>query len=145
MVDHIQEIKSVVFSEKYKTIMDSIKSTTGIKIFEEYEDAMAAIDSRRLVLSGVSYKEIHKALNNEDDLFKFSINKLTKKGKDVEQEGFEPSALVKSHGYSKGFLLINLVELIVAKRGVKELEQYFKSSRIPDWKKYSKEVLSFVP
>ncbi|NBF12636.1 hypothetical protein [Pseudomonas sp. Fl4BN1] len=145
MLDHIQEIKSIIFCEKYESIVNAIKSAAGIEIFQEYEDVMVAIDARRIALSGVSYKEIQEALNDGEGLLKFSINKLAKKDQDVEQEGYEPSVLVKCHGYSKAFLLINLVDLIVARRGSKELEQYFKSSRIPDWKNYAKEVLNFVP
>lgn len=144
MVGDAQEVKSIVLCEQYQSIVKSIKDATGIEIFEDYEDVMASIDSKRFALSGLSCNEVMESLKDKNSLFKFSINKITKINKSIEQDGYEPSELVKSHGYSQGFLLANLMEFAIAKRGHKELEQYLKVSRIPDWKAYAKEVLSFI-
>lgn len=145
MTDDTQEVKSIILCEQYQSIVDSIKKATEIKIHEDYNDVLASMDSKRLALSGLSYDEVMESLKDKPSLLTYSINKFKNIHKDIEQDGYEPSTLIKSHGYAQGFLLANLMEFEIAKRGHKELEQYLKASRIPDWKNYAKEVSSFMP
>ncbi len=145
MTDSTQEVKSIILCEQYQSIVDSIKKATNIKIHEDYNDILASMDSKRFALSGLSYGEIMESLKDEFSLLIYSINKFKNIQKDIEQDGYQPSTLIKSHSYAQGFLLANLMEFEIAKRGHKELEQYLKASRIPHWKNYAKEVLSFMP
>ncbi|MCQ2995614.1 hypothetical protein NLO95_16010 [Pseudomonas syringae] len=145
MTDGTQEVKSIILCEQYQSIVNSIKKATEIKIYEGDDDILASIVSKRLALSGLSYDEIMESLKDEFSLLTYSINKFKNIQKDIEQDGYEPSTPIKSHGYAQGFLLANLMEFEIAKRGHKELEQYLKASRIPHWKNYAKEVLSFMP
>ncbi|MCQ3032301.1 hypothetical protein NLO88_16720 [Pseudomonas syringae] len=145
MTDGTQEVKSIILCEQYQSIVDSIKKATNIKIHEDYNDILASMDSKRFALSGLSYDEVMESLKDKLSLLTYSINKFKNIQKDIEQDGYEPSTPIKSHGYAQGFLLANLMEYEIAKRGHKELEQYLKASRIPGWKNYAKEVLSFMP
>ncbi|MCD5973497.1 hypothetical protein [Pseudomonas quasicaspiana] len=145
MTDDTQEVKSIILCEEYQSIVNSIKKATNIKIHEDYNDILASMDSKRFALSGLSHDEVMESLKDKPSLLTYSINKFKNIQKDTEQDGHEPSTLIKSHGYAQGFLLANLMEFEIAKRGRKELEQYLKASRIPDWKNYAKEVLSFMP
>lgn len=149
---NIFDMQEFVSSPLYHSICLAIAKTIPITIISDYSDTMANLDIQRIVNSNLSIKELQNTLiNNKDELINYSINKYKMTYIDEEIEDYpigeeveERPTNIKYTGYSKGFLLMNLIEYSLMKRGNQELEEYLKKSRIPQAKKYAKEIKSFL-
>ncbi|MCD0476269.1 hypothetical protein LPB87_17905 [Flavobacterium sp. EDS] len=129
-------------------------------IFEIVEKSNKKIDTNNYMSSIQYAKEaIKKAdqseeklldflVKNIDEVISFSVKKLTtlnstdEKDEDddwISDDGDEDE-VVEELGLSMTFLIYYLIELILIKKGDDSLEKYLKKMRIPNAKKYAKEL-----
>lgn len=154
MVDEYKAVKDIVASESYRRIFMELAAFLKIAVDSNYEEIFARLDSAKMVRAELNKSDIDHVLEAEAKSIKtYSINKyLGLQGVTDEQdypEDAKPSAdekdIVLAVGnYAQGFLLTNIIEYILAKEGAVRLQQYFKLSRIPKAKEYSKQVLNWV-
>lgn len=145
-------VKGFVLSSSYQALCLIICQKIPIKRVPDYSDVMASLDMKRLLNASLSLQELEDVLlSHQDELIRFSINKFKKMHHVPETEDYPPGeeveekpAVVDVIGYSQGFLLMNLIEFILTKKGINELKAYFKKSRIPQADQYAIEVMSFL-
>jgi hypothetical protein len=140
--------KNIISSSKYQDLIDSIKKRTKIKILSEYRDTTATRDEQKMKFAHLSSDDALKLLENDKDIFsefvllkmqKFENAKIDEEypvGEKPEQENDNEIIL----GYSKSFLLLYLIEYFLLKTNSSGLEPYLKATRIPNAKKYEKEL-----
>ncbi|WP_212629399.1 hypothetical protein [Pseudomonas sp. KB-10] len=149
VIDVVNNTKCIVQSDLYQGIVREIKSLIPIKIRPSYEDVFANIESKRVLLSGLSFEDVSDTLlNDRAGIITYSTAKFTKNHNvDCEQEGYKDSeseGSVDFGEYSQGFLLANVLEYVLAKKDLLQLEEYIKASRIPNAKAYTKEIVDLV-
>lgn len=140
--------KQIIDSSQYKNLVDNIKKSKRLKVLSEYRDAVASRDEQKMKLANLSKEEAMKLLEMDKDFFnKFVLYKMQKfenakideeypNGEEPEQENDNETIL----GYSKNFLLLYLIEYFLLKTNPSGLEPYLKATRIPNAKKYEKEL-----
>lgn len=107
---------------------------------------------KRLNNSALTIKELQDVMvTDRDKLIRYSISKFrsTHNVEEIEEYPIgestdEKPTNIEISGYSRGFLLMNLIEYTLAKQGIQVLEEYLKKSRIPQAKKYAKDIMTFL-
>lgn len=140
--------KQIISSSQYQNLIDTIQKRIRLKILNEYRDTVATRDEQKMKLANLSSDEALKLLEDDKSIFSgFVLLKLQKfenakideeypEGEEPEQEDDNETVL----GYSKSFLLLYLIEYFLLKTNPSELEPYLKATRIPNAKKYEKEL-----
>lgn len=140
--------KQIINSSQYQSIVDNIQRRIKLKILSEYRDTAARRDEQKMKLANLSGEEIMKVLETDkDDFIQFSLCKMQRFEnvkideeypiwEKPEQEDDNETIL----GYSKGFLLLYLIEYYLLKNNPSELEPYLKAIRIPNARKYKNEL-----
>ena len=140
--------KQIIDSNPYRNLVDNIQKRTRLKVLSEYRDAVASRDEQKMKLANLSKEEAMKLLEMDKEIFnEFVLCKMQKfqnakideefpNGEEPEQEDENETIL----GYSKNFLLLYLIEYFLLKTNPSGLEPYLKATRIPNAKKYEKEL-----
>lgn len=140
--------KSIIGSNQYQNLIDKIQKRTKLKILSEYRDAVATRDEHKMGIAHLSANDTLELLENDMKNFsEFVLLKMKKfenakideeypEGEEQDQEDDNETVL----GYSKSFLLLYLIEYFLLKTNPNELEPYLKAIRIPNTKKYEKEL-----
>jgi hypothetical protein len=154
MVGNTQSIaKRIVLSSEYQSLLNELRESLVIPVEADYEDMLAEFDDESLSVSRLDENEIFKALNEEvSQIQVYSEKKFRALDGAPDEQEFAPgeqveiddSKEVEEGVYSQGFLLINIIEYLLAKADVDRLQAYLKLQRIPNAKKYAKQVFEFV-
>jgi hypothetical protein len=140
--------KKIINSNQYQSLIEDIRKRTKLKILTEYRETAANRDEQKIKLAHLSEENIFAVIDTKTDSFKkFALLKMQKfenlqvveeypEGEELEEEDNNETIL----GYSKGFLFMYLIEYILLKDKPDELLNYLKSVRIPQAKKYEKEL-----
>ncbi len=141
-------MKNLVQSKCYQKAVQEIKGKTNIGVDADYDDVLAELDNNRVAKAGVEVSDIVELLDSDYiQIVNFAIGKLVKfhnakideeypKGEEVEKEDCN-----EVHGnYVISFLLMYLLEYYFLKNNPSELESYLKAIRVPNAKKYSREL-----
>lgn len=145
-------MKKFIDSELYFAACQAIVKATKIKIFPIYSDALVALDNNKIEIARLTIEQIENLLGHYfNEIVKFSILKLQKydgliieqdypSGEELDEDNRDSNEVSK--GYSKGFLLINLIEFYILKNAPNFLVNYLKAIRIPKPEKYANEIKS---
>ena len=140
--------KQIIDSCQYKNLVDNLQKRTKLKVLSEYREAVASRDEKKMKLANLSEEEAMKLLEMDKEIFnEFVLCKMQKfenvkideeypNREEPEQEDDNETIL----GYSKSFLLLYLIEYFLLKTNPSGLEPYLKATRIPNAKKYEKEL-----
>lgn len=142
--------KDVLDSPAYEEILAEVARRTGISIFPQYPAPLQELDSKNVTLAAAPVDTLKDVLQTDRaNLVEFSVEKLKKfDGVATKQEyppGEEPGdedrdSNVTVQGYSRGFLLINLLEYFVLRDRPDALEAFLKARRIPQAKQYATDL-----
>lgn len=145
-------MKEFIESNNYQNAISDIQKIAKISIYPIYPASLIELDKQKLEKSGATLADIEALLVEHFELVvKYSLEKLKKYDNlKIEQEypsGEEPGEDDEdsdeiSQGYSKGFLLINLIEIFLLKYNQEYLINYLKSIRIPKAENYADELKS---
>jgi hypothetical protein len=143
-------LEKLVSSPVYKKTISALKKKAKFKIARDpfFEPSF----TKRLKAAGLKVKDLETVLTTEFDRFvDFSAGKMKQSDYDEQEypKGEKPGkddkdVIIEDLGYDPGFLIINMIEFILAKRGRKELELYFKAIRIPYASKYAKRIMGII-
>lgn len=145
--------RNIVLSSEYQSLLNELRESLVIPVEVDYEDMLAEFDDESLSVSQLSESEIFKALSEEvPQIQAYSERKFRTLDGAPEEQEFAPgeqieiddSEEVRRSVYSQGFLLINIIEYLLAKADTDRLQAYLKLQRIPNAKKYSNQVLEFI-
>jgi len=135
----------------YRCVLLKIKNKIKINVKEEIHSIYLNKFDESMVKAKISFEDIILLLETNSELEKISnyvVKKLIKYDGCNEQEypdGEEPDEdekdiIISDDGYSVAFLAFHLIEYCVLKQNKNEIDNYVKAIRIPNAKKYSKEV-----
>jgi hypothetical protein len=143
-------VNKIIESDLYKKGVQEICKAVNIKTYPKYSDTEIELDIDMLEIANVTIDDLLTLLTGDfNKLISFSVAKIVKfDGVEEVQEypvGEEPDEDDKDdnivhQGYSKGFLLAYAVEYFILKHKPETLDNYLKISRIPQAKKYAKEL-----
>lgn len=146
--------EQVIGSIAYKEMLSELVTIAGIEIEPEYSEVFARLDSAKISRAKLDAEElIGFLISNTDAIKKYSIDKLHAFSDDEDDEeypvGSEPredekSKILSVGKYSQGFLLTNIIEYALVTAGREKLLEYVKSSRIPQAKKYTDQIVKLV-
>lgn len=155
MVDSYTDIaKKIVSSDAYQAILIELQDSLSIPLEQSYESMLAEFDGESLSLSQLDESDIIVVLHNESQQIKVYSEKKFRAtdgaleaqeypfGEEPEMDDCEED--LNGGAYSQGFLLKNIIEYLLAKKGVKYLESYLKMERIPYAKAYARQILTFI-
>lgn len=146
----MEEIKRFIESKKYKILVNEICKSVKIKIEPVYDDVLCNLDYVKLEKASITISDLEEILEKDHtELVIFSISKLMKyhgvkmqqeypKGEEPDEEDRDNNIVHK--GYSQGFLLLYAIEYFLLKYKPDTLDNYLKLNRIPQAKKYVKEL-----
>lgn len=155
----INVIKELVSSELYQSIITDIQRSNLLKISatecenKKTEAIIYGLLLRNITNADLSIEAIKDCLVvHREELVQYSIKKhhvidgVKDKQEYPEGEEIEEESKEICQGYSKIFVLMNIIEYVLAKQGKVLLENYLKRNRIPCAKKYTKQILTeFMP
>lgn len=146
--------KKIVASDAYKTILVELQESLSIPLEQSYESMLAEFDGESLSLAQLDESDIVVVLHNESQKIKAYSEKKFRAtdcaseaqeypfGEEPEMDDNEED--LNGGAYSQGFLLKNIIEYLLAKKGVKYLESYLRMERIPYAKAYARQILTFI-
>lgn len=144
----MQKSIKVIESEAYIDCINSIENKVSLKILDKYRENMANRDSDKMDKANVSSLEIINILEEDRiEFLDFLFSKIKKyenvkfkedypKDEEPEDEDNNEEVL----GYAKGFILLYAIEFFLLKNRPTDLERYLKETRVPQAKKYAKEL-----
>ncbi|MFK7112912.1 hypothetical protein V3468_00490 [Flavobacterium oreochromis] len=140
--------KLVVESEQYQNLIDKVKQRTKLKILSEYRDLAAGRDEQKMNIANLSKEVALQLLEfDKENFMQFVLLKMQKFENVKIDEEFPENENIEIEddneiilGYSKSFLLIYLIEYFLLKTTPLKLEIYLKETRVPNAKKYEKEL-----
>jgi hypothetical protein len=155
MVNRGAEIaKKIVCSGEYQRVLDDLSVSLKIAVEPSYDGMLIEFDGEVIELSKLNESELFFAVaSRAAEIKSYSIKKfIATDNATCEQEypsGEQPeeddNTGEESEGvYSQGFLLINIVEFLLAERGDQCLLDFLKASRIPKAGAYAKQVRTFI-
>lgn len=152
MVDDAEGLYEFAFSPRYQERLDEVRKRTGISIHAQYDDVIFKFDKGRVAASGVSPRDIETLVRVHDDRFidfcvakieffkKNAVEQEFPKGEEVEEFDQKEQVL----GFSRGILLMYAIEFLLGAKGRQYLDEYVKKARIPNAKKYVKDILDLI-
>jgi hypothetical protein len=137
----MDEVSAFVESKAYSDMVGRIIERTRIRLYPSYPPALQEVDRKTVQASGLTLDELRGLLSSDSDrLTKYAVAKIRKtRGETAVQEypegeepgGDEADTVIEDRGYSRGFLLMDLVEYYLLKNRPEDLETYLKKRRIP--------------
>lgn len=152
MVKDLQDLYEFSLSPHYQAPLDEVCKQTGVSIHERYDEFIFQLDKEGIEASGVRPRDIEELVLMPGGRFirfcvakieffkKHAIEQEFPQGEEVEQFDQKEKLL----GFSRGILLMYAVEFLLGETGGQYLEEYAKKARIPNAKKYVKEVLRLI-
>lgn len=149
MVKIMEKLREFIGSDVYENAIKKICQLTNINIYSVYNDVLLKLDNDKLEKAELDIEELTELLKSDyAKLINYVIAKLVKFHgvKEVQEypEGEEPEDDAESNksdqGYSKGFLLMYIIEYAIIRKKPDELDNYLKLNRIPHAKQYAKEI-----
>jgi hypothetical protein len=142
-------VQTFVDGALYKKALAALRKRAKFKLYPEYS---AEFDERNLKLGKLKLSDLQAVLTSDAAAFlEYSVIKMSMPDDDEEEypAGEEPgdderAVTLEDQGYVKGFLVINLMEYILAQRGTPILQAYLRALRIPRAPKYAREVAAMV-
>jgi hypothetical protein len=141
--------KQIINSNQYQSLIDNIQKKIKLKILNDYQDTVASRDEQKIEIARLSEKEIFDVIDNQKDSFlkfvllkiqKFENMKIDEEYPEGEEQNDDEDNNETIIGYSKSFLLLYLIEYYLLRYNPIGLLDYLKSIRIPNAKKYEKEL-----
>lgn len=140
-------------SEKYTKLVERLEKMAGIDVNKETPSfTILNYDLSRLNSAKVNIAELEKLIDSDEDkvLF-FSRNKLKifenicneqefEKGEELNEE--EEGVHIRILPFYKDFLVVYLIEYFLLKTFPSDLKAYLKAVRIPNYKKYERELIN---
>lgn len=144
----MQESIKVIESEVYTDYINFVENKVVLKVLEKYRENTAIRDADKMSKAKVTSSEILDLLINDKEQFTAYIFSKIKKYENVKfkedyPKGEEPEKEESNEevlGYAKGFILLYAVEYFLLKETPEDLEFYMKETRVPQAKKYTKEL-----
>ncbi|SFB99084.1 hypothetical protein SAMN04489722_101412 [Algibacter lectus] len=145
----MQESIKVIESEIYTNYISFIEDKVVLKILDKYRDNVANRDADKMSKAKVTSSDILDILINDKERFTaYVFSKIKKyenvkfkedypKGEEPEEEENDNEEIL---GYAKSFILLYAIEYFLLKENSEDLETYIKECRIPQAKKYTKEL-----
>ena len=138
-------------SEIYKNAVKELKNKISIKINSNYNEKTKKIDLHDLSISNITIADIKDFFeNNLEDILNFAYEKIIIFDKEEDNGGDFPKGeglgkdekpvTIEELGYSKSFLIMYTIELYLLKNDPKRLTKYINDLKIPQGKKYLKEL-----
>jgi hypothetical protein len=142
-------VQTFVDGVLYKKALAALRKRAKFKLYPKYSPAL---DERNLKLGKLKLSDLQAVLTSDAAAFlEYSVIKMGMLDDDEEEypPGEEPgddekAVTLRDEGYVKGFLVINLIEYILALKGTPILEAYMRAVRIPKAPKYAREVAAMV-
>ena len=143
----LESIK-LVESKVYRNYLILIEKKVGLKILDKYRDNTAKRDADKMSKAEVNAIALKSILENDKSIFtEFVFSKIRKFDKLELKEDYPLQSLEQEDnneqilGYAKGFVLQYLIEYHLLKYNSEKLELYNLSCRIPQAKKYAKQLI----
>lgn len=137
-------------SNEYRDVTGNIAQKLKIKIIERRNSNKEKSIIENVEKSKLNLEDINKIfIQNRNEIEEFSISKIKffekiddkqefPKGEELGEENKEE--VLEILGYSEEFLINNIIEYIIIKSYLDYLEEYLKLRRIPQAKKYAKQL-----
>jgi hypothetical protein len=142
-----EDLKEFIESEYYKKTTEAIIKNTNIDIINEQNDIISSLEAAAVNRSELTIKELKNTLYEHNKIIiDFSIHKFlaTHNIEELQEGQQEPDKTHRLEGYSKGFLVANIIEYSLALKSYQDLEDYLRKSRIPRAKYYAKKVSRII-
>ncbi len=148
----MKNLLKLIENKNYRKLLLITIDKIAINVKDEIHTIYLNKFDENLSKAKISYEYINSILENNLDLEKVSnyiVKKLIKYDGVDEQEypdGEEPDEdekdiIISDDGYSIVFLAFHLIEYCIIKQDRNHIEDYVKAIRIPNAKKYAKEIL----
>ena len=137
---NMNEALSILSTEEYQAILNTLTDNFNLKIYEGDIHQLLDIDEKRMGIANFHFNDAMKILTSDScRLMKFLELKLKLVDKiNNEENKFNP--ILEHHGYGKDFLLMYMIEYFLLNKNDDSLLTYIKAIRIPNAKKYIKEL-----
>jgi len=139
----MESIKNLIASDRYSSLLDMVRNEANIQIDEApLPSALLNYDAGRLKAAKIEASVLAGILETDlDAVSKYSIVRLGfKDDEDQEQDENEKDKLIETLPYYKNFLVSTLIEFYFLKNKPTELAAYLKAARMPNAKKFEKEL-----
>jgi hypothetical protein len=145
----MESIKNLIAGDKYRSLLENVRKETNIQIDEaELPSAILNIDADMLKSAKIDAQVLEGILETDlNEVSKYSIVRIGSVKDDDQEypEGNEPDEddkdeIIETLPYYKNFLVSFLVEYYFLKNKPSELAAYLKAERIPNAKKFEKEL-----
>lgn len=140
-----KEIIEFINSNEYKKILSDFSLPNNIQVNPNYTDTSANFAEKKLRAAGATIEEVKATLTQLKELADYSVRKYHETHGIDDDTGLPdaPEATIFC-GYSRDYLLNNILEIIMAKKGRQHLERYLGDIRIPGSKKYASQILKWL-
>jgi hypothetical protein len=154
VADKVFLVREFVASEDYCRLVRELIFILKITVDDSYEDFFAKLDVDKLERAELSLNDVAQTLQMEhEQIMRYSINKFNELRGTAEIQDYpaggeppedEKDVILSEDGYSRGFLLGNIIEYCLSKKGSDRVFAYVKSSRIPKAKQYATQIMGFL-
>lgn len=141
--------KQIIDSEQYQNFIDIVRKKTQLRVLDDYKNTAEERDNKRIEVSGMTLDDFYDIFHNHKGNFSRFVFCKMGKYENIKIDEEYPSGEDNSGnndgeeniiGYSRGFILMYLIEYFLLKNKPLELINYLKTMRIPNAVKYEKEL-----
>ncbi len=146
----MKNISDLIQSDEYCKLVENTKKKVHIEVDRNYPEHILDFDKSRMNAAAVTISELESLLFTDLDkianyasikLVKYSNVKMEQEYPENEQpDADDEDVIIKEMPFYYNFLLIYLIEYFILRNNPEQLEEYLKSIRIPNSKKYAKEL-----
>jgi hypothetical protein len=147
----MEQLIKFIESAVYTMLLDRLENDLNIKVNKDIPSyTILNYDILKLKAAKVNINELEKLIETDyNKILIFTANKIKKcdnfhdkqgYAKEEELDEYDMDVRIKVLPFYKNFLLIYLIEYFFLKTNPSELASYFKAIRIPNAKKYEKEL-----
>ena len=147
----IEQLINFINSGNYTNLISDLERSLNLKINKDTPSTtILNYDILKLKTAKINIDEIAKLIESDSNrIKKYAIAKLEKYNnvQEIQEypKGEEPSESdkdirLRTLPFYKNFLIIYLIEYFLLKTNPSELETYLKATRVPNAKKYDKEL-----
>lgn len=143
----METLVDLINSTNYNGLLENVKSRIEIEIDDDIPYVVWDFSIKGLNLAGIKADDLKSLIElHMDSISAYVEVKLSKYADDTEQEypeGYEPEKednKVVGLPFYKNFLIGYLIEYWILKESPLDIEKYIRAIRIPNAKKYAKEI-----
>lgn len=139
----MESIKNLIESDSYSSLLDMVRNKANIQIeAAPLPSALLNYDAGRLKAAKIDAPVLAGILETDlDAVSKYSVIRLGFKDEEDQEQGEEEKdKLIETLPYYKNFLVSMLIEYYFLKNKPSELAAYLKAARMPNAKKFEKEL-----